>query len=814
MTARRATLVAAVASALAAVPLSSAFSDGRWIWPTLAAIAVVAATGMAARTVRASILVVLLVETGMLALTLTVMFARSVAVLGFLPGPASLHTLGHLVTEAFTAIALSPSPITASAGLVLMTAAGLGTVAIVVDTIAVSLHHPDIAGLPILAVYTVAVVVDRDGVGWPLFTGAAAGWVALLLTDANRRLGQWGRTITTGTGHPGEPGEPGEPGGITLVRLGRRLGAGAVVVAVVIPALVPGLTPRLPWGVGGTGGSGPASTRVNVVNPILDLRQSLVQPQNSPVLTYRTSDGRPEYLRMTTLDNVNGNTWAPAQLTSPANHEVGRGLPPPEGLSDTVATTAVTTTVHVANLAEKWLPLPMWTMKVGIKGRWLYDTFTRNVFSLARTTQGLTYTADGIREQLNSSVLQSMGSYPVDVASDLELPADLPAPVAQDAARVTAGATTTYEQAVLLQNWFRNPRNFTYSTTAPNESGVSAIEAFLQAREGFCVQFASTMAVMARTLGIPARVDVGFTGGVRQPDGSYLVTAHDAHAWPELYFSGVGWVPFEPTPSLSTAKAPSYAPGGSTAPGTGTGTPDGTANAPMPAPATGARAPQLHGRLGDPANPATSRPGATAAGTSHTGSAMPGRVAAVAALGLLIVLCPAGVRIVVRRRRWTAASRAQQADPSALVEAAWDELGEDALDLGYAWPASRTPRQVATELTAQARLDASTARELVALSHLVERARYAEDRSGSGQDGPGQDGPGQDGPAGAVRGRLKVVRAGLLRSQTWAVKARAVVLPRSSLLRMRQIGTRVADGLDAMDVTMSQVWRRLARRAA
>ena len=62
------------------------------------------------------------------------------------------------------------------------------------------------------------------------------------------------------------------------------------------------------------------------------------------------------------------------------------------------------------------------------------------------------------------------------------------------------------------------------------------------------MQFASTMAVMARTLGIPARVAVGFAPGEKLAKGGYLVGAHDAHAWPELYFQGVGWVRFEPTP--------------------------------------------------------------------------------------------------------------------------------------------------------------------------------------------------------------------------------------------------------------------------
>ena len=71
---------------------------------------------------------------------------------------------------------------------------------------------------------------------------------------------------------------------------------------------------------------------------------------------------------------------------------------------------------------------------------------------------------------------------------------------------------------------------------------------FLQTRRGLCEQFASTFAVMARTLGIPSRVAVGFTPGELNGDGSYSVFGKNAHAWPEVWFDGIGWVDFEPTP--------------------------------------------------------------------------------------------------------------------------------------------------------------------------------------------------------------------------------------------------------------------------
>ena len=128
----------------------------------------------------------------------------------------------------------------------------------------------------------------------------------------------------------------------------------------------------------------------------------------------------------------------------------------------------------------------------------------------------------------------------------LELPSDFPSSVRNTAVTVTAGAATTYDAMVAMQNWFRT--QFTYSLDVPQGHGNNAIEAFLRQRIGYCEQFAGTFAAMARSIGVPARVAVGFTQGVQQADGSFSVLGKNAHAWPEVWFDGLGWVAFEPTP--------------------------------------------------------------------------------------------------------------------------------------------------------------------------------------------------------------------------------------------------------------------------
>ena len=128
----------------------------------------------------------------------------------------------------------------------------------------------------------------------------------------------------------------------------------------------------------------------------------------------------------------------------------------------------------------------------------------------------------------------------------LGLPDDVPDTVSDVAAEVTTGATTDYDRLIALQNWFRN--NFEYSAEVQSGHGNDALENFLQIRRGYCEQFVATFAVMARTLGIPSRVAVGYTRGELRSDGWYSVFGRNAHAWPEIWFDGIGWVPFEPTP--------------------------------------------------------------------------------------------------------------------------------------------------------------------------------------------------------------------------------------------------------------------------
>src|SRR3712207_6550111 len=116
-------------------------------------------------------------------------------------------------------------------------------------------------------------------------------------------------------------------------------------------------------------------------------------------------------------------------------------------------------------------------------------------------------------------------------------------------ASLTADAQTPYERVQAVYGHFTDPANgYEYSlTTEPGTTGDDLAD-FLRLRQGYCEQYAGAMAALVRAAGVPARVVLGYTPGTAQPDGSRLVTSDDAHAWVEVYFDDLGWIPYDPTP--------------------------------------------------------------------------------------------------------------------------------------------------------------------------------------------------------------------------------------------------------------------------
>jgi transglutaminase-like putative cysteine protease len=141
----------------------------------------------------------------------------------------------------------------------------------------------------------------------------------------------------------------------------------------------------------------------------------------------------------------------------------------------------------------------------------------------------------------------------------LRLPS-LPWTFSDFARHVTYGASTPFEQAVAIEYAIRDGRRL--DPTAPVGSSYARIDTFLfrpagsepGAQAGTSEQFATAFAVLARSVGLPTRVVVGFDAGVPGPDGSRVVRGRDARAWPEVYFAGLGWYAFDPSPTAEVTR--------------------------------------------------------------------------------------------------------------------------------------------------------------------------------------------------------------------------------------------------------------------
>ena len=170
--------------------------------------------------------------------------------------------------------------------------------------------------------------------------------------------------------------------------------------------------------------------------------------------------------------------------------------------------------------------------------------------TFARTDANV-YNADSRLQSASVAQLRAAGTnYPESIRHYLELPNNIPERVRDLVTRLTLNQPTPYDQVMVIQEYLRQ---FPYSLKVPGvPSNREATDYFLfDLQKGYCDYFATSMAVMARLGGIPARLVVGFTSGTYDAESHrFVVVRANAHAWVEVYFPGIGWVEFEPTSNL------------------------------------------------------------------------------------------------------------------------------------------------------------------------------------------------------------------------------------------------------------------------
>ncbi len=163
-----------------------------------------------------------------------------------------------------------------------------------------------------------------------------------------------------------------------------------------------------------------------------------------------------------------------------------------------------------------------------------------------------TYEADARMQYVTSTEMEAAGKdYPAQIVDRyLQLPSSVPRRVRNLALDLTTTQPTPYDKVVALVNYLRT---FPYTLDVPAPpNGRDVADFFLfDLKKGYCDYYATTMIVLARSVGIPARLVIGYsTGTYDYQTNQYVVTDADAHSWVEVYFPGIGWVEFEPTAGL------------------------------------------------------------------------------------------------------------------------------------------------------------------------------------------------------------------------------------------------------------------------
>lgn len=638
---------------------------------------------------------------------------------------------------------------------------------LLVDALACTLRRIPLAGLPLLTIYSVPISLLGGGVSWWIFGLTAAGFMGMLFQHENEQVARWGRLL-------GEDPSVADPSGFG-VRTGAirasagTIGAVATALAVVLPLFLPTFNVHLVDFGNGPGGD----SDITITNPMADLRRDLVQGQDIPLLRVRTDDPNPGYLRISVLTRFSDNEWSPGDRDIPTDNLADGEMPGLQGVEVGVPRQAFDYDVAVTESFDStWLPTQAPVTSIVAAGNWRYDPTTMDFLASDEglTTAGLEYSMTGVKLQLSADELARAPSSAGLIDSDYtRLPSGIPTLVRNLATEVTREAPTRFEKAVALQNWFREEGGFTYSLDGAPDNGTDQLVAFLSddetGRTGYCEQFAAAMAVMARILGIPARVAVGFLQPEEVDPDTYEYSSHDLHAWPELFFTGAGWVRFEPTPAGRASGVPGY----TTQPVeviNPTGGPTGQASEILPP------------RDSTSSSPEPDQPEAAAEG-SDTSTGLPwGRTLgglAGAALLTALALLPRLIRRARRRRRLDGGP-----------EDAWDELRASVIDLRLAWPEARPPRETRNRLVESfgAPVDDYTPERpphgaalapdaVVALDRIVgslELLRYSRDHCAG---------------SGSLRAEVATCVAALQGGATRRSRRGAEWLPRSVLVRPR-----------------------------
>jgi transglutaminase-like putative cysteine protease len=534
------------------------FTDTVWLGPMLVAGALAAAIAVGLHRLRRG--AILTTAVSGVALVSTLPWLLSFTSGPVLPRRELLVDLAGLWSRGLGELAETPAPTPTLAGLLMLLVVAAWAVT---HLAVVVLVRTDRAGAPLVmltALWVVPLVVPLSPVS------AVPAAVAFLLAAAMLLLATTPRTEAT-------------RGSALVPVTGVVMAAAVIAAATVVPPTLPG------YGEPGWIAIGRGSAEPRGYQPIVDVADRLQLPEERDVLRMHTTERT--YLRLAGLDRFDGFTWRLGDPTpggyrpDPASLVTTTGpLTPEEPAASTVP---VFVDVEVLALENIYVPVPYQPVEVLGPQRedmvWSTDGGFVAAFGPvgdggpgAGIREGVDYRVEAARPAPTFDELLALGALddaaaaatagldPAELDRWTELPRSYPGLRDQaEAVYAAAGAETTVEQALALQDWFVGPEGgFAYDLEVAPLRDDDALERFvLEDRVGYCEYYATAMAVMLRETGIPARVAVGFLPGrvTLEPDPAngretteFTVSTADAHAWVEVLFPGYGWVTFEPTP--------------------------------------------------------------------------------------------------------------------------------------------------------------------------------------------------------------------------------------------------------------------------
>ena len=535
--------------------MQQVFARGDYAGPAMLAVILSVGLAMLCRRLGISSFVTMVVSALAALWYITLVFEAHFTFYG-LPTGRALAALVSAARRAYAHSQIDYAPVPSRVGYVALIVVGFWVMGTLMEVATFRWRRPLLAAVGPVAMFAFILMVGT-GVGAQILVAFFLASLLLYLgLEASYSLRSWGRWVETWRGRRSQ-----EPDSITGA-LARRMGAACVLVALAAPFFLPSFGHGLiAWrnSVGnGTFGNGSGSFASGEIDPLVSLKPEFLDQSDTELFHVRSS--LPLYWRLVTLTTFDGQKWTPQTepSTPSTTGSIVVNLPP-----EPSATRYVQQTFQLTGLSNPELPAAYLPAAVDFQGDnaqlsadLKYDTGTGDLQLDSTPPEGLTYDVQSaVPKTTYTKMLDAVPGNPGDPAYLQLPPYD---PIIKDIAeRWTRGLDTPYEKLLALQ---ANLRSFHYSTTVDNSASSDYLRKFLvETQAGYCQQFATAFAVLARILGFPARVSVGFLPGETSPESpdEYVVHGTDAHAWPEVYFDTYGWIAFEPTPR-DEAALPAY----------------------------------------------------------------------------------------------------------------------------------------------------------------------------------------------------------------------------------------------------------------